>query len=212
MDKKNVYVCGKVGKKKFEVFRGLSGYVDFNDSVRILRDCVYTEYSTDHYDGLPTPDFPFDYAWDSLCDLDHMADMTADRGMGYRGRFNEVVIDKICDSDLVVGYFETSDAYGSLVEIGYALGLEKRVLLVFNLRVVDGNLAKQMLDVYRLLVLMPGVELRFVDPDDAKDRADLFLRIATILGLEDKSIKNPIWVRYRVANVMLVWWNFLCGI
>ena len=191
MDKKKVYVCGKVGKKKFELFKALSSYVTFYDSVRELKNDLYFSYGDGHYDGLPTPDYPFDYRWCSLYDLENMKNHTDVIGdghtRGYSERVNELVCVPILNADLVVGYFESPDAFGSLVEIGYALGKGKRVLLVFDFnRCRDESIV----DAYRFVVLMPGVEVYFVNPESSRGRADLFLHVAWELGINEMPIKK----------------------
>lgn len=177
MEKKNVYVCGKVGEKKFDVFKALSPYVTFYDSVRELKNYKYQDYSAGHYNGLPTPDYPFDYKWDCLGDLVEMRDMGDPE---YAERFFDLVCLPILNSDLVIGYFESPDAFGSLVEIGYALGKGKQVMIVF-----DDNRCRNeaMIDAYRFLVLMPGVHVYFVDPTDRISRSRLFLAVSDRLSL-----------------------------
>ena len=188
MDKKKVYVCGKVGEKKFEVFRGMSEYVTFYDSV--WKESRRGELISDHLD--PFSDF------DSLMGLLGDGDGRVEDWQDYVA---SLVTIELQFADLVIGYFNTPDAFGSLVEIGYALGCcpsERHayldnwipVLLVFDKRVTEGKLAADMLDCYRLAVLMPGVKTYFVNPDDSRDRANLFLHVARLLDLDEMPIKK----------------------
>ena len=197
MDKKNVYVCGKVGKKKFHVFKGLLDFVNFYDSVTLSNNVTLNHSS------------PFGM----------LLSVIVDSSESWGEEIDSVLCSGIRCADLVLAYFETPDAFGSLVEIGYASALGKEILIVFDERVVGkeavfeyksmvdhngyessvpqevkgkvkGKLEVKMADVYRLAAIMPGVKHCIVNPELPSDRAKLFLLVASKLGIDEMPIKK----------------------
>ena len=202
MEKKKVYVCGKVGEKKFHVFKGLLDFVNFYDSVK-MEDMGSSSGNWDHFS-------PFEHSLKEI--------VVVSLG-GAPAYVDEILCEGIRRADLVLAYFETPDAFGSLVEIGYASALGKEILIVFDERVVGkgavfeyksmadhngysrgafqkvkgevkGKLEVKMTDVYRLAAIMPGVSLSVVNPELPSDRAKLFLLVASKLGIDEMPIKK----------------------
>jgi hypothetical protein len=128
-----IYLAGKITKRgwRFDLVDGLRSARDWRDSFPVLRNAIFGEHD---YVG------PFFIACDHGCyhgETSHGVGLDREQNCGVgspdldRTTVVNLCFRSILSADLVFAWLDSKSAYGTLVEIGYALGQGKPVYVCF---------------------------------------------------------------------------------